>query len=80
MNKVAILGDYSEAELLSTVFIFTVPDDVGREDVIELFDAGLREAKMRKADGLGMYAADYVCANTSGSVDFVEIDQEFGIG
>lgn len=79
MNKVAILGDYSGAELLPTVFCFTVPGNIGREEVIELFDVGLLEAKSHREDGLGMYAADYVCSRTGGTVEFIEVDQELGI-
>lgn len=79
MNRVAILGDYSEAELLPTVFCFVVPDNVGREDVIEMFDAGLLEAKERGEDGLGLYAADYVCRSLRGTVETMEVDQEVAI-
>lgn len=79
MKQVVIVGQYSDIDMLPTVFRFTVPKNFGREDVIELFDAGLQKAKAQNEDGKGMYAANYVCKRTGGKVEYIEPDQEIPI-
>lgn len=79
-RKVTIIGSYNEVELLPTVFIFTVKNSVEREDIINLFHAGLKIAELQDADSRGMYAADYVCKQCNATVRFLEPDQEIGIG
>ena len=79
MNEVVLIASYQNMDVLPTVYRFTVPEQFEREDIIEMFDAGLQEARASGEDGLAMYAADYVCKNTGGTVEYIEPDQEFGI-
>lgn len=73
--EIAIIGNYPELNEYPTIFLFSVPLEYGKAEVINLFEIGMDVAKSQSEDeriGIGMAASEYVCGYTGGTVKCIE--------
>lgn len=82
MKEIAIIGNYPELNEYPTIFLFSVPSEYEKTEVVNLFEIGMDVAKGQDEDeriGIGMAAAEYVCGYTGGTVKYIEPVGEFDI-
>lgn len=82
MREIAIIGNYPELNEYPTIFLFSVPPEYEKTEVVNLFEIGMDVAKSQSEDemiGIGMAAAEYVCGYTGGTVKYIEPVSEIDI-
>lgn len=82
MKEIAIIGNYPELNEYPTIFLLSVPSEYEKAEIINLFEIGMDVAKSQSEDeiiGIGMFAAEYVCGYTGGTVKYIEPVGEFDI-
>lgn len=76
MKEIAIIGNYPELNEYPTIFLFSVPSEYEKAEIINLFEIGMDVAKSQSEDemiGIGMAAAEYVRGYTGGTVNILNL-------
>ena len=82
IREIAIIGNYPELNEYPTIFLFSVPSEYEKAEIINLFEIGMDVAKSQAENdmiGIGIVAAEYVCRYTGGTVKYIEPVGEFDI-